>query len=460
MIRKITIWLSLFLLLACKPNSIENINSRQEAFLEDLKHRTFNFFWEQVDQPTWQIPDRYPTHQFTSIAATGFGLTAYLIGIENGFITRDEGSIRTLNTFKWLWNSPQGPDSSGVSGYRGFFYHFLNYGTGDRYEKVELSTIDTGWLMTGILACQSYFNKNTPCEKEIRALADSLFLRVEWDWAMNNNEYMSMGWHPEKGFINAQWQGYNEAMAVIILAMGSLTHAIHDTAWNSWCKTYKWREFYGQEHINFYSLFGHQFSHMFIDFRGIFDPYMKNRGIDYFENSKRATLSNRSYCIDNPFNFKGYSKNIWGLTACDGPVNSKHIINNDTIRFRTYMARGASKIRIIDDGTITPTAAGGSIPFAPDKCIDALYAMKQQFGEKLYQEYGFKDAFNLTYTFGEGNEDGWFDVDYLGLDQGPVIIQLENYQTGLIWDLMKKNRYVVNGLMKAGFTGGWLDKSE
>lgn len=460
MIRKITIWLSLFLLLACQPNSTENKNNRQEAFLEDLKQRTFNFFWEQVDQPTWQIPDKYPTHQFTSIAATGFGMTAYLIGIENGFITRDEGSIRILNTFRWLWDSPQGPDSSGVSGYRGFFYHFLNYGTGDRYKKVELSTIDTGWLMTGILACQSYFNRNSPREKEIRALADSLFQRVEWDWAMNNNEYMSMGWHPEKGFINAQWQGYNEAMAVIILAMGSPTHAIHDTAWNSWCKTYQWGEFYGQEHINFHPLFGHQFSHMFIDFRGIFDPYMKNRGIDYFENSKRATLSNRSYCIDNPFNFKGYSDNIWGLTACDGPANSKHIINNDTIPFRTYMARGASKIRIIDDGTITPTAAGGSIPFAPDKCINALYAMKQQFGEKLYQEYGFKDAFNLTYTFGEGNEDGWFDVDYLGLDQGPIIIQLENYQTGLIWDLMKKNRYVVNGLMKAGFTGGWLDKFE
>jgi len=429
MTRKICVFIGIILLIACQPQDREGINNnKKEVFLKDLKQRTFNFFWEQVDKPTWQIPDRYPTRHFTSIAATGFGLTSYLAGIENGYITRKDGVNRTLNTLKWLWNAKHGPEQSGVSGYRGFFYHFLNYGTGTRYRNVELSTIDTGWLMMGILACQSYFNNNTKYEKEIRALADSLFQRVEWDWAMNNNEYMSMGWHPENGFIDAQWKGYNEAMAIIVLALGSPTHPIHDTAWKSWCKTYKWEEFYGYEHINFHPLFGHQFSHMFIDFRGIFDPYMKKRGIDYFENSKRATLSNRLYCIDNPSNYKGYSENIWGLTACDGPENSKHVINNDTIQFKSYWARGASRLEINDDGTITPTAAGGSIPFAPDKCIEALYSMKQKFGENLYQEYGFKDAFNLTYTFGENNKNGWFDSDYLGLDQGPIIIQLENYQ--------------------------------
>lgn len=431
----------------------------QEIFLEDLKKRTFNFFWELADSSTWQIPDRHPTVRFSSIAATGFGLPTYLIGIENDYITREQGAERVLNTFNWLWNSKQGPDSAGVTGYRGFYYHFLNYGSGTRYRNVELSTIDTGLLMAGILTCQSYFDMDNATETRIRQLADSLYLRAEWDWAMENRKTMSMGWRPERGFIEARWTGYNEAMILIIMAMGSPTHPISDDSWEAWCNTYKWRDFKGYKHLNFTPLFGHQYSHMFIDFRGIYDPYMQERGIDYFENSRRATLSNRSYCMDNPRRFEGYGENIWGLTACDGPARDTRVIHGDSIDFWTYRARGASAIRIVDDGTIAPTAAGGSIPFAPGECISALMTMKEKFGDRLYQEYGFKDAFNLTYTFGEGMENGWFDIDYIGIDQGPIIIQLENYQTELIWNTIKKNKYIINGLKKAGFTGGWLDQN-
>lgn len=433
--------------------------SDKTAFLNDLKKRTFLYFWELVDKPTGQIPDRYPSHNFTSIAATGFGLAGYLVGIENHYITREEGAERVLRALNWLWQSRQGPESSGITGYKGFYYHFLNYVNGTRYRDVELSTIDTGLLMAGILACQSYFDQDNESENKIREIADSLYLRVEWDWAMNGQEYMSMGWFPDRGFLDAQWTGYNEAMILILMALGSPTHPIHDSAWNSWCKKYQWAEFYGQEHVNFSPLFGHQYSHMFIDFRGIQDKYMMGKGIDYFENSRRATISNRAYCIDNPKGFKGYSEDIWGLTACDGPGGGKQTFGLKTVEFWDYRARGASIIEIVDDGTIAPTAAGGSVPFAPEICIDALMAMKNKFGDKLYQEYGFKDAFNLSVQLIDKSDPGWFDKDYIGIDQGPILIQMENYQTGLIWEVMKKNKYIQNGMKKAGFTGGWLETS-
>lgn len=428
-----------------------------ESFTNDLKLRTFQYFWEVVDTITWQNDDRYPDKRFTSIASTGFGLTSYLIGVENGFITRDQATERVLKVLSWLQESPQGKDAAGVSGYRGFYYHFLNYQTGTRYRQVELSTIDTGLLMAGILACQSYFDLENPGEQKIRQLADELFLRVEWDWAMNNQPVMSMGWHPEKGFIPSSWTGYNEAMILLIMAMGSPTHPIPGSSWDEWCRSYEWGEFYGYEMVNFSPLFGHQYSHIYIDFRGVQDPYMRSKGIDYFENSRRATLANRAYCIDNPGGFAGYGDNVWGLTACDGPANTTHKYKNTAIRFFTYRARGASLLEVIDDGTLSPTAAGGSIPFAPAECLKALFTMKQKFGDRLYQQYGFKDAFNLSYTFSEDTSNGWFDPDYIGIDQGPILIQLENHETELVWNLMKKNKYILSGLEKAGFKGGWLD---
>lgn len=460
---KILILAVLFSLGSC--NSITNsktdqtsINSKdKEIFLNDLKHRTFNFFWDLVDSVTYQIPDRYPNETFASIAATGFGLSTYLIGIENKYITREQGAERVLKTLRWLHNSIQGADKTNITGYKGFYYHFLTNNEGVRFKDVELSTVDTGLLMAGILSCQSYFDGNNEQETEIRDLADKLYLRVEWDWAMNGQKVMTMGWHPESGFIKCNWIGYTEAMVLVVLGMGSPTHPITDEAWNAWCETYKWADFYGYEHVNFESLFGHQYSHMFIDFRGILDPFMQSKGIDYFENSRRATLSNRAYCIKNPGGFKDYSDVIWGLTACDGPADTTIQMNGKDVLIKTYTARGASVQYIVDDGTIAPTAAGGSIPFAPEECISALMAMKNTYGDALYSQYGFKDAFNPSFVT-KKYPNGWFDKDYLGIDQGPIIIQLENFQSGLIWNLMKKNKYIVNGLRKAGFKGGWLEK--
>lgn len=436
---------------SCVKNKFSE-SKGQESFLQDLKVRNFKYFWEIVDTTTWQTDDRYPTRQFTSIAATGFALSSYIVGAENKFVTRKLAAERVLKVLDWLWNSKQSDDTSKVTGYRGFYYHFLNYDTGTRFKDVELSTIDTGILLAGILSCQSYFDGNDVTENRIRSIADSLYLRVDWKWAMNGKENMSMGWTPQEGFIDATWKGYNEAMILLILALGSPTHPIDSSAWNSWCKTYVWDSYYGKPQINFSSLFGHQYSLIYIDFRKIYDKYISSKGIDYFENSRRATMSNRAYCIENPSGFIGYGEQVWGLTACDGPASREVTFNGKNVQFMEYSARGASKIHVVDDGTIAPTAAGGSIPFLPEYCISALYSMRNTYGDKLYQEYGFKDAFNLTYS-----SEGWFDKDYIGIDQGPILLQLENYQTELIWNTMKKNKYIIHGLKRAGFTGGWLD---
>ncbi len=438
---------------ACNPKPTIT-DQATTVFLDSLSRHTFNFFWERADSVTAQVPDRWPSPSFSSIAATGFGITGYLIGAEQGYISREEAANRVLQTISFLSQLPKGDSTAGVSGYRGFYYHFIDMKTGHRFQQVELSTIDTGLLMAGILSAQSYFDHDNATENHIRALADSMYSAVEWDWAMNNEQTMSMGWHPEKGFIDSRWKGYNEAMILYILALGSPTHSIPADTWNAWTSTYQWAEYYGQAHVNFGPLFGHQYSQMYIDFRGVYDAYMKEKGIDYFENSKRATYANRSYCMANPGHYTGYSANVWGLTACDGPGNANKA--NPNVAFMGYSARGAAQYYTEDDGTIAPTAAGGSIAFTPEISIPALKTMHELYGDKIYRQYGFVDAFNLSTQNVDGSV-GWIDKDYLGIDQGPILIQLANYRNDFVWNLMKKNPHIVRGLKKAGFSGGWLD---
>ncbi|OAV42679.1 Tat pathway signal protein [Lewinella sp. 4G2] len=424
--------------------------------LDEVQRRTFDFFWETALPGNYQIPDRWPTEHFSSIAATGFGLTAYAIGSERGFVSRADAADRTRRTLEVLWNLPQGDAEQGVAGYRGLYYHFLTNDNALRHRNVELSTIDSGLLMAGVLSVQSYFDGTEEDERKIRALADSLYLRTEWDWALNDKGRLSMGWRPEKGFIPAEWNGYNEAMVLLILALGSPTHPIPDGSWARWTDGYEWAEYRGEDHLNFSPLFGHQYSQMYVDFRGIQDKYMRERQSDYFENSRQATLANRTYCIDNPGNFTGYGSTQWGLTACDGPGQLDTTLNGRDRRFFGYRARGASALHEIDDGTIAPTAAGGSVPFAPEESIAALEHLWTTYQDSLIGRYGFKDAFNLSYPDPD-RPAGWFDQDYLGIDQGPILIQIENHRSGLVWDLLKRNKYVRRGLERAGFSGGWLD---
>ncbi|MEI6684159.1 MAG: glucoamylase family protein [Bacteroidota bacterium] len=427
--------------------------------LEELEYRTFRYFWDLADTTSGLIPERWPTQSFSSIAATGFGLSAYLVGVDQGYITRKEAAARVLKTLGFFWHLPQGPDKTGVGGYKGLFYRFLDMRTGMRFKDAELSTIGTGLLMAGILSCLQYFDGEAEDEAGIRNLAEKLYRRVDWNWALDGKEILSMGWHPESGFIPGYWYGYNEAMVLVIMAIGSPTHPIPASCWKAWTSGYNWSSSWGFAHVNFGPLYGHQYSHIYIDFKGIKDEYMQAKGIDYFENSRRATYAQQAYCRANPGQFAGYGKDLWGLTACDGPGYAKTKREGNDFVFDGYSARGIAAGYHVDDGTLAPAAAGGSLPFAPEICIPALETMYNTYGQSLYQKYGFKDAFNPSFTDGKGNEKGWFDVDYLGIDQGPILLMIGNNRSGLIWNLMKRNIYIVQGLKKAGFKGGWLGKN-
>ncbi len=432
-----------------------------DAFLDDLERRTVTWFTTYTDPSTGLTADRAPQPPFCSIAAVGFALTAYPIGAERGTITRAEARQRVRHTLEWFWRAPQGPQAD-ATGYHGFYYHMLDLQTGKRYRDTELSTIDSALLFAGILFDREYFDQAADSDEvRIRALADSIYFRADWQWFSPRPPLVAMDWKPEVGFHPADWRGYNEAMIMYVLALASPTHPVPAAAWEGWAGSYQWGTYYGQAHVGFAPLFGHQFSHVWIDFRGIQDAYMRGRGIDYFENSRRATLAQRSYAQANPMGWKDYGGDIWGLTAGDGPADRTITIDGRDRTFHSYFARGADFTEVQDDGTITPEGAGGSMPFAPEIVIPALLAMKARYGDDLYSTYGFLDGFNPTFTFTPTYGrvvpgKGWFDTQYVGIDQGPLLAMVENYRSGLVWKYMKKSPYIRAGLLKAGFTGGWL----
>jgi len=439
----------------------------QAAFLDSLERRTFLFFWECGDTLNGLTPDRWPTPSFCSIGAVGFGLTAYPIGAERGYVTRAQALERTRRTLAFLLHAPQDSASAGSIGYRGFFYHFLTPGTGRRFEHIELSTQDSALLFAGALFCQSYFDRATPAETHVRALAESLFARADWRWASPRPPLVTLGWSPEEGPLPYDWRGLNETAILHLLALGAPVHPAYDGLWAGFTSGYKWGTFEGgKEHVGFAPLFGHQYTECWVDFRGIRDSAMAAHGLDFFENSRRATLAQHAYALENPKGFRGYGADLWGLTACDGPIDSTMTIDGRAHRFHSYEARGASFVRIEDDGTVAPTACASALPFTPDLVVPTLMAMRRRYGTDVYGHYGFVDALNPTLTApGQARYGrivpgkGWFDVDYLGIDQGPILAMIENFRSGLVWNTMRRNPHVVRGLRRAGFRGGWLDKS-
>jgi hypothetical protein len=337
--------------------------------------------------------------------------------------------------------------------------------TGQRFEDSELSTVDTAILLAGALFCQSYFDGADGEEVEIRALVDAIYRRVDWRWAQTKPPAISLGWLPDEGFLKYDWRGYNEAMLVYLLALGSPTFPVGVEAWTEWTSTYDqhWRTLFGQEFLTFPSLFGHQYTHVWMDLRNIRDAYMHRRGLDYFENSRRAVYAQQAYAIANPSGCKHYGPTIWGLTASDGPADVA-LEDGSTHRvFRSYAARGIDVTGRHDDCTLAPTAAVASIPFAPELAIPTVLEMHRHFGEHIYSKYGFLDAFNLTFTLDVPLRHGrrvpgfgWVDGDYLAIDQGAILAMIENYRSALIWRVMRKNPYLRRGLEQAGFSGGWL----
>lgn len=437
-----------------------------DPLVEELQHRTFRWFWETANPRNGLVPDRWPAPSFSSVAAVGFGLSAYLVGVERGWVSREEARDRVLVTLRFLWNAPQGAAAEGMTGYKGFFYHFLDMESGKRWGRdVELSSIDTTLCLAGALSAGLYFDRDDPAEAEVRDLAKKLYERVDWRWMQPRPPRVAMAWLPESGFGPADWHGYDESMILYLLALGSPTHPATDGAWEAFVSTYKWAEHEGQTYVNFAPLFGHQFSHVWVDFRGIRDAFLREKGIDYFENSRRAVLAQRAYAVRNPEGFLGYGPDVWGLSACDGPADVTLTVAGKVRKFVTYGARGASSFWTHDDGTITPMAAAASLPFAPEVVLPAIREMKRLHGEHLWGEYGFLDAFNPTFRFTGvptplGKvvpEAGWYATNYLGIDQGPIVLMLENQRSGLLWRLMRRSPPIVAGLRRAGFTGGWLE---
>ncbi|RZL37293.1 MAG: Tat pathway signal protein [Rubrivivax sp.] len=438
-----------------------------EAFLADLERRTFDFFWDTTDAKTGLAPDRWPRPSFASIAAVGFALSAYPVGVARGYITRAQARERTLTTLRFFSNLPQGPGKTGVAGHKGFFYHFLDMKEGLRFGRCELSTVDTALLLMGALHAQSFFDGGHAEEAAIRALVDELYGRVDWTWAQVRPPSIGHGWLPEKGHLPNDWKGYNEAMMVYLLALGSPTRPVQPEAYEAWLSTYdrSWGESQGQSLLRFAPLFGHQFTHCWVDFRGIRDSYMREKGLDYFENSRRATYAQQAYAAANPLGWQGYSAEVWGVTASDGPADIKLAYTTtagktEQRRFISYAGRGMGEV---DDGTLAPYGAGSSIAFAPEIALPALMAIKARYPH-TFGRYGFWDAFNPSFNYPDvrlthGRIEpgkGWVDTDMLGIDQGPMLAMMGNHRGELVWSAMRKNAHLVRGLQRAGFTGGWL----
>ena len=444
----------------------EALPASDAALLDDLEQRAFAFFRDTTPLRNGLAPDRWPSKSFSSIAAVGFSLSAHVIGAVQGWIPRGAARDLTLNTLRFFRDAPQGPGARGVAGYRGFFYHFLDMASGERFGTCELSTVDTALLLAGVLHAAEYFNGNDAAEAEIRRAAETISERIDWRWAQHRPPSISHGWSPEGGFIPSDWKGYNEAMLVYLLALGSPGHAVAPDAWTAWTSTYQgsWTTFHGQTHLHFAPLFGHQYTHCWVDFRGIRDAFMRERGFDYFENSRRATLAQRAYAQANPLGWQGYGGDIWGITACDGPADVVRTYRGEQRRFHSYAGRGVGGHDSLDDGTLAPTAALASLPFAPEIVLPALRALRQQYGEAIYGRYGFIDSFNPSFTYADVPLThgqlvpgvGWVDTDHLGIDQGPISLMAANHRRDEVWRLMRGNAQLQRGLQRAGFAGGWL----
>ena len=421
--------------------------------LESLQRDAFSYFLQWTNPHNGLVLDKTAADWPASIAATGLALAAYPVGVERGFITRAAAIETILATLRFFWNSQQGPETD-TTGYRGFYYHFLDMQTGRRAWQCELSTVDSTLLLAGALTAGAYFDAETAEEREIRGLADALYRRADWSWAQNGGATVTHGWKPESGFLKWRWEGYDEALVLYILGLGSPTHPLPESSYAAWASTYRWEHCYGYDYLYAGPLFTHQLSHIWVDFRGIQDAFMRAKGIDYFENSRRATYVQREYAIDNPRKFAHYGADCWGLTASEGPGPDTISVGGVTRQFFDYLARGVPYGP--DDGTIAPWAVAASLPFAPEIVLPALEYCIHDLELTKSNRHGFKAAFNPTYPVPCSNHHGWVSPWHFGLNEGPTILMIENYRTGLLWQLMRGCPYITDGLRRAGFNGGWL----
>jgi hypothetical protein len=393
------------------------LSREDEAFLDDLERQGCLFFWEQASSKTGQILDRArndltgeldPRRQ-ASIASTGFGLTALCIADRRGYLPHAQIAERVKTTLEWHLNA--------LPEVHGFFYHFADIETGERYQGAELSSIDTSLLLCGVLTARAYF-----VDARIQSLAQQIYERVDWPWMLNGGKTFSMGWKPETGFLHSRWKTYCELMMIYLLAIGSPTHVVAPEYWNHFSRPvihYK-----GYDYISGNDpLFTHQYSQAWYDFRDKRDAYA-----GYFANSVTATRAHKAFCLSLP---KWYSEDYWGITASD----SAH----------GYTAWGGPPAQGRLDGSVVPSAAAGSLAFLPAECLSVLRAMRSKWGKRAWGRYGFVDAFHPAAN--------WYDPDVLGIDQGISVLMAENLRSGLVWSTFMHNPESVSAMQRAGFHG-------
>jgi hypothetical protein len=400
------------------------LSARDEAFLEDLSHRAFLYFQDHADPDTGLVLDRartdgaahdanHPSHNITSSAATGFGLTALCIAAERGWISRAEARERVLKTLRFF--AERAPQE------HGWFLHWMDQPTGERRWQSEYSSIDTALLLGGVLTARQYFRSDA----EIKRLATLIYERVDFKWMLAGHPTLiSHGWKPETGFLKARWDTYSEHLILDLLAIGSPTHPILPISWRAWQR--QRIRYAGYTYITGGPLFTHQYSQAWVDFRNWRERWTPNT--DYFANSVAATRAHREFCISLGKEFPGYSGNVWGISASDSA--------------KGYVAWGGPPRDPAIDGTVVPCAAGGSLMFTPDISLAALRAMREKYGERIFGRYGFTDAFNPN--------TGWTGPDVIGIDVGIILLSAENLRSGNVWGWFMRNTEIPRAMRLAG----------
>jgi hypothetical protein len=433
-----------------QPPQTPDLALDDDALLDQLQRAAFGYFLRVYNPGNGLLADTTREGSPCSIAVVGFGLSVYPIAVERGWMTRADAVARSLAVLRFFRDSDQ-RGTAQATGYKGFYYHFLDMHSGARVWQSELSMIDTALLLAGVLTAASYFNADSADERDLREVADVLYRRVDWCWAQGGQPTLRQGWKPECGFLNYGWDGYNEGLVLYALALGSPTHPIQPGHYAAWTATYQWENLYDIDFLYAGPLFIHQFSHAWLDLRGIRDDFMREKHCDYFENSRRATEVQREYARRNPHGCRGYDEDCWGLTACDGPSQAPPALADGQRRLFGYAARGVPYGP--DDGTLGGWAALASLPFAPEVSLRAARRMLQRYPEML-PDGQYASSFNPGLAVAAGP--AWISPGHYGLDQGIVLLMIENHRSELIWRLVRACPAIRTGLQRAGFRGGWL----